>query len=899
MMQRSFAAVACLLVAGAQDASVPSTLAPLADYGSYNAWLGNLSTWGNATAAAMGYSPTGTEVRYDYGDLLFTQRAVVHLAVPIFDRRLYNPDSRNFTGSAFLLDAEARLGAIDVIVLWCAMPSIGLDARNQWQWLASVPGGEAAVGRLVNDLSTGGAKVLLGYLPWDTGTSPAAPAVNLTKNMALNWMVAGLAAYDASAIAYEMSYANLLIGGKRYFALSSDMDMPLKPAPGAPAHPLAYTTFSRSAALSAPAATSAGEVAMRYSAYRWIEPRHSCLAGWELESNRRNALLGAFVNGGGVLVSENAWGFANALSDADAELMFRVGVLGRFLGSITHYRNYTVPVARATAAAGAPAAGVPLPDSATGLEWVPQLVTSSPTVVASQFFSVCPAGDTGAPFFRHSDSSGGGGSGGGRDSEYGPLTNHHLQHQRVHVARLWRAFWRDSAVARNAGSQDAPLNCTVYVAANFAVSTGPADPPATVSFNISAAFGNDNNTVTPATFYVMDLYHGTVVNISSGGPPQDSVNRSILPGDIAALLVSPRPPSAALLAFLDFCKNNVSAANITGYSSAWAPGMQTMSPFKPTVPASSAPTGMVLLRGMAAYAFAVNATLPYVFLPKGGVTLPPLTAVDGADVQYPWESAPSATHNYTLDVPPYYIDANLVANADFWAFLNATGYNRSSGGVGVIGDRTNFLRQWVTYDNGTVSYNESNGDGPRPVVWVSQLDATAYCEWRGRRLPLEWEWQFSAQATGDAAGTDYRAYPWGASPCAACVPDPDSSNAPRAPDAVGAHSPGGDSVAGVRDLLGSVWQFTSHVFSDASSRSLLLRGGSLYTPVSGGVDSVPRYLNTLNVDALHHYKLPFGDDSGTRSGFVGFRCVKDTPMSAAAWGRRFGGGAAAVMNVNL
>ncbi len=167
---------------------------------------------------------------------------------------------------------------------------------------------------------------------------------------------------------------------------------------------------------------------------------------------------------------------------------------------------------------------------------------------------------------------------------------------------------------------------------------------------------------------------------------------------------------------------------------------------------------------------------------------------------------------HTIFLPEFWMGKTSVTNAQYKKFLNAN---------------ENYVApiHWIKKRR-----NYPVGLDDHPVVNVSWLDAQAFCEWAGCRLPTEAEWEKAAR------GTDGRKYPWGDH-----KPNLGSCNFngnKGGTTAVGSFSPESDSPFGCQDMFGNVWEWTSSSYKKypyrendgredlAKSGGLVMRGGS-------------------------------------------------------------------------
>lgn len=307
--------------------------------------------------------------------------------------------------------------------------------------------------------------------------------------------------------------------------------------------------------------------------------------------------------------------------------------------------------------------------------------------------------------------------------------------------------------------------------------------------------------------------------------------------------------------------------------------------------------------------------------PSGMVWVPGGTFLMGSDRHYA-EEAPA--HRVAVD--GFWIDSTPVTNADFRAFVAATGYvswaEIAPDARDYPGARPQMLKagglvftppsgpvdladwsQWWRFTFGA-TWRRPYGKGSHigglddhPVVQVAFKDAEAYAAWAGKALPTEAEWEFAARgglegaefAWGDVLtpGGRYMANTWqGAFPHENTRADGWARTSP-----VRSFPPNG---YGIYDMIGNVWEWTTDWYSAQHqaepAKACCIPHNPRGGPPEGSLDPrrpdirvmrkvlkggshlcAPSYCRRYRPAARH------AEDIDTTTNHVGFRCVVRNP----------------------
>ncbi len=163
---------------------------------------------------------------------------------------------------------------------------------------------------------------------------------------------------------------------------------------------------------------------------------------------------------------------------------------------------------------------------------------------------------------------------------------------------------------------------------------------------------------------------------------------------------------------------------------------------------------------------------------------------------------------HTVFLPDYYVAKTPVTNAQYAAFVQATGYQTMAEKEGEGWVWTG--KKWdqisgVDWRHPRGPDSDISGKTDHPVVQIGWADAVAFCQWLSQetgqifRLPTEAEWEKAAR------GTDGWLYPWGNEWDNTRLNSREGGVRDTTP--AGGYSPQGDSPYGVADMAGNVWEW--------------------------------------------------------------------------------------------
>jgi len=226
---------------------------------------------------------------------------------------------------------------------------------------------------------------------------------------------------------------------------------------------------------------------------------------------------------------------------------------------------------------------------------------------------------------------------------------------------------------------------------------------------------------------------------------------------------------------------------------------------------------------------------------------------------------------HKASVNAFYLDSKPVTVREFREFVEATGYETQAEKFENSAVFDIKIGQWKLVKGANwkrpLSKNGPKAKPDHPVTQVSWNDAKAYCQWAGRRLPTEEEWEYAARNGGRTSDDRYS---WGNQLVSdegyqANVWQGHFPESVRVEDGYLYTSPVGSfgkTKAGLSDMGGNVWEWVATTYRlyegnpkdvEKNENRKVIRGGSFLcdSTVCHGYRVSARSFNTSESATFH------------------------------------------------
>jgi hypothetical protein len=223
-----------------------------------------------------------------------------------------------------------EFGGLNSVIFWHSYPNLGIDEKNQFDFIKNIPGGLDGFKQVVAEFHKNGVKVFFTYNPWDLDTNPPddgdareiAEIINYCNVDGVfldTWRssVGGISIYSQEKFIRE----EIEKTGKK-LALLTEILPDFKDLTGFNALtgswgqevlPFNYTDLSH---------------------IKWLMPWHKQYFIKRMKKNRKRELAHAWVNGQGIMIWENIFGTMNPWHAEDRQALRKMNTIWKRFGHV-------------------------------------------------------------------------------------------------------------------------------------------------------------------------------------------------------------------------------------------------------------------------------------------------------------------------------------------------------------------------------------------------------------------------------------------------------------------------------------------------------------------------------------------------------------------------------------